>query len=151
MATLCIVSCGKRKAWDHYPGLGAVRARDAYTGPLTRLAAKYAERFHSGHWVILSAKHGFLRPEDLVPGPYNVSFKDPRTRPIRVEELRLQALRMGLHRYEKVVVLGGRVYADVVREVFPGKKVCAPLEGRPIGRALSLLKRAVETGKPFKC
>jgi len=35
---------------------------------------EYAEHF-GDRWVILSAKYGFLNPEDTIEGTYNVTFK----------------------------------------------------------------------------
>ena len=50
----------------------------------------YAEKFGS-RWVILSAKYGFIRPDFQIPGPYNVSFKDPATKPVESHRIKLGA------------------------------------------------------------
>ena len=149
MKILCIVSCGRRKIWDKYPGLGAVRARDAYTGPLVRLAVAYAEKYHPNSWVILSAKYGFLYPNELIPGPYDVSFKRRSPEVISIEELRRQVLSKGLEKYDAIMVLAGKTYVDVVRKVFAGKTIYAPLEGLPLGKMMRKLKDAIESGKPL--
>ncbi|GGM16688.1 DUF6884 domain-containing protein [Deinococcus aerophilus] len=72
--TLVIVPCGASKIWARQPDLGAVMAKDAYTGPPFVLHRQYAERFGDA-WMILSAKYGFLAPDDFLPGPYEVTFK----------------------------------------------------------------------------
>src|SRR3990172_7019090 len=38
--------------------------------------------------VILSAKYGLISPDFVIPGPYNVTFKNLSTRPIDVRTLR---------------------------------------------------------------
>lgn len=75
----------------------------------------YAERSHSGSWVILSAKYGFLYPDDIVSGSYNITFNDPKTNLISIDELRKQVLRKGLDRYDRIIVLGDRNYVSIVR------------------------------------
>ena len=47
-------------------------------------------------WVILSAKYGFIDPDFLIPGPYNVTFKRRATGPIDAETLRTQVRAAGL-------------------------------------------------------
>jgi len=42
---LVIVPCGKAKAWDRTPQVGAVPARDAYVGGPFKANRDYAERF----------------------------------------------------------------------------------------------------------
>jgi len=128
--------------------MGAVRARDAYTGPLTRMAIRYAERFHRGSWVILSAKYGFLSPDNIVPEPYNVTFKLKHTNPIGIEELIRQAQEKGLYRYD-VVVLGGKDYVEIVKKVFKNKRVINPLEGLSYGRKIKRLKEALLSERPL--
>lgn len=149
MNVLCIVPCSDKKIWDKYPSTGAVKAKDAYLGPLTRVAIKYAERFHGGSWVILSAKYGFLKPGDTVPGPYNVTFKKKSTGPISISRLISQAREKGLYGYDVVVVLGGKEYAEVVRKVFRGKKVVEPLKGLKYGEKVKKLNEALSRGRPL--
>lgn len=75
--TLVIMPCGASKISAEQPDVGAVRARDAYTGPPFVLQRQYAERF-GDQWAILSAKYGFLPPRHLLPGPYEVTLKKQR-------------------------------------------------------------------------
>ena len=149
LGILCIVPCSGKKIWDKYPYIGAVRARDAYIGPLTRIAIRYAERFHRGSWVILSAKYGFLNPDDVVPGPYNVTFKRKRTNPIGIEKLIKQAQEKGLYKYDVIVVLGGKDYVEVVNKVFQNKRVVNPLKGLAYGEKVKRLKEALLSGRPL--
>jgi hypothetical protein len=64
---LVIVPCGLLKIWDKFPEAGPTAAADAYIGPPFKVNRRYAERA-GGDWVVLSAKYGFLRPTDVVPG-----------------------------------------------------------------------------------
>ncbi|MGB9622320.1 MAG: DUF6884 domain-containing protein [Desulfofundulus sp.] len=144
---LCIVPCGIRKIWSLNPRLRAVKARNAYIGSFARTCIQYAERFYPDSYVILSAKHGFLFPDETIPAPYNVTFKEQGTNPITVEELRNQAEEKGLTKYDEIIVIAGREYVEIVRKVFPDKKVIAPLkEARGMGVMISMMKKAMVEG-----
>jgi len=148
MKTLCIVPCGKRKIWDKKPELGPVKAKEAYIGVFTKKCMEYAEKFYPNSWCILSAKHGFLFPEDIVPGPYDVTFNNPKTNPISIDELKRQAKEKALEKYEVIVVLGGKKYVNIIKEVFSNKEVKSPLSGKGgIGKMMKILKEAVTKGK----
>ena len=145
---LCVVPCGSMKIWRKDPDAGPTEAKHAYVGPFAKACIDYAEKFCPGDYVILSAKHGFLFPNEIVPGDYNVSFNDPRTNPISVGELRKQAGSKGLTRYDEIMVIAGRRYVNIVKEVFRGKKIIVPLEGiGGLGKMISLLKKAVKEGR----
>ncbi len=73
MRTLVVVPCGAKKIWSEQPSLGAVRAAEAYVGVPFRVNRAYAEVVGDA-WVILSAKYGFLAPDELLDGPYEVTF-----------------------------------------------------------------------------
>ena len=144
MKVLWIISCGNRKIWDKNPNAGLTRARDVYIGPFAKKCKEYAEKFYPSSWCILSAKYGFLFPDDIVPGPYNVTFNDKRTNPISVEELSKQVKEKGLDRYEKILVLGGKKYVSMVRKVFSKKKIYVPLEGyKGIGYMMDRINKAI--------
>jgi len=150
MKALCIIPCGNKKIWDKKPGLGPQKARNVYIGVFATKCKEYAERFYPSSWVILSAKYGFLFPEDIIPGPYNVSFNKKNTNPITVKELRIQAERKGLYEYEKIIVLGGKKYTQIVKDVFSGKEIYTPLaDCRGIGYMLSKLNDAIKKGVPL--
>ena len=99
---LCVVPCGSLKIWDKYPNAGPTKAKDAYIGPFVKTCIEYAEKFYPGTYVILSAKYGFLFPDEVIPGNYNVTFNDPSTDPITIEELRRQAEQKGLMKYDEI-------------------------------------------------
>jgi len=145
---LCIVPCGSLKIWDRNPDAGQVRARDAYIGSFARTSIEYAEKFYPGSYVILSAKYGFLFPDEVIPENYNVTFNDPKTNPISVEELRKQAERKGLMKYDEIVVVAGSEYVKIVKKVFAGKRIITPLKGLGgMGSMISAMKRAIREGR----
>lgn len=145
-SVLVIVPCGKGKVWDNKPRLGRVRAADAYTGTLFRLSRRYAERFGDA-WVVLSAKYGFISPEFLIPGPYDVTFKHSSSGAIAPAQLRSQIDAMGLARYSIVVGLGGAAYREAVTAAFApySVRLAFPFTGLPLGQMLHALKGALQT------
>lgn len=150
MKTLCIVPCGKRKIWDKNPEAGPTKAKNLYIGPFAGSCRRYAERFYPLAWCIISAKHGFLFPEDVVPGPYEVTFSKPKTNPITLGELKAQATKKGLDKYQKIVVIAGKEYARRVQELFHEKEISTPLKNcSSQGNMMRKLRNAREKGEPL--
>lgn len=147
--SLVIVPCGRSKVWSTDSSFGSVNAADAYTGTPFNLNRQYAERFGDG-WVILSAKYGFIPPNFVIPGPYEVTFNRKSTNPIAHEQLRQQVRDQRLHRYSIVVGLGGKAYREAITAAFndSGVRIVFPFAGLPIGRMLQATKRALDTGHP---
>lgn len=150
MRALCVVTCGKKKIWDLDPSAGPMMARDVYVGPFVGKCIAYAEMFHPESWCILSAKYGFLWPDDMVPGPYDVSFLKPGSNTIRDEELISQIRSKGLDDCKSIIVLGGRTYANIVRRCFSGRLIIEPLSGcGRIGNMTHQLKVALDSSSPL--
>jgi len=101
MADLCIVTCGKKKIWDKNPNTGPTEAKNVYIGPLSKKGIKYAEKFYPDTWMILSAKHGFLDPKDIIPQNYDSSFNIKNSKTISLEELKIQIQNENLDEYEE--------------------------------------------------
>jgi hypothetical protein len=138
---LVVVGCGKEKIWDRYPDAGPTPAKDVYTGPYFKLNRRYAE--HLGwDWLILSAKYGFIRPDFVMPGNYNVTFKNPATHPVSTDELRRQLFQLQLGRYDLVIILGGQDYIGRVKEAFAGMdaRFETPFAGPGIGEQMAMIK-----------
>lgn len=152
MSTLVIVACGKRKIWDAKPGAGSTKAKDTYIGVPFRFNRGYAEKF-SDRWIILSAKYGFIDPNFIVPANYDVTFKDPTTNRITISELKKQVKEKHLDRFDKIVVLGGRNYAEVVSKAFSDfdVKIIRPLAGMGLGHSVHKVRKAIEDNHPFDC
>lgn len=150
MKTLCIIPCGNTKIWDMNSNTGSTKARYVYIGPFATKCRDYAEKFYPSSWCILSAKYGFLFPDDIVPGPYNVSFNDRKTKPVTANELSVQVLKKGLNNYDKIVVLGGTNYVEMVNEVFSGREIITPLSDcKGIGYMMGKLNDAIKRGVPL--
>ncbi len=145
---LVIVPCGHNKVWDSDPQRGSVQAKDAYTSLFFMTNRAYAEKIGS-RWVILSAKYGFIRPDFQIPGSYNVSFKDPLTKPVEAPTLIDQIKGLGLGEAQRVIGLGGREYRAMIKEAFAafGCPVIFPFAGLPIGEIIQATKGAIEMGK----
>jgi len=150
VSVLIIVSCGRRKIWSKFPDAGPTKAKDVYISGYFRWNRRYAERFGDG-WVILSAKYGFIDPDFVIPEDYNVTFYDPSTGPVSISELRRQVKAKGLYKFDKIVVLGGTAYCDIVSAAFQGYgvEVIKPLAGLPLGKAMSMVKNAVLSNRPL--
>ena len=149
MKNLCIVPCGKRKIWNdkRKRDLGSVEAKYAYTGPFSTKCREYAEKFYPREWCILSAKYGFVLPEEMISGPYDVSFNDKKTCPITIDELMIQIRQKKLDEIENVVVLGGKRYAAITEKVFLGKSVSNPLANcRGLGYMMQKINQAIRNG-----
>lgn len=143
---IAIIPCGKSKIWDKQPGACAVPAESAYTGALFRLSRDYALKYCDS-WFILSAKYGIIRPEFVIPGPYEVTFNRPSPEVVTIDILRRQAIELGITGSPRIVVLGGKAYCSAVRSALFGTGFCGalkfPVEGLPIGKMLGFLKRSV--------
>jgi len=146
---LVIVPCGLAKVWDSDPNRGSVPACDAYIGSPFKVNRAYAERF-ADRWVILSAKYGFIPPDFLIPGPYNVTFKRKATNPVEVSILRKQIKEQKLDRFETVIGLGGKEYRAMIEEAFRSLsvKLYFPFSGLPIGKAMQATKYAITADRP---
>jgi len=129
MKTICIIPCGSKKIWDISANVGPSKAKDVYHGVFARKCQQYAETFYPDSWCILSAKYGFLFPNDIITGPYNVTFNDNNTNPISTENLSRQVKKKGLDKFGEIIVLGGKNYTDRISEVFSDKDIFAPLKG----------------------
>jgi hypothetical protein len=141
---LVIVPCGLSKVWGKNPQAGPTAASLAYTGPPFRLNKQYAERY-GDRWVILSAKYGFIPPDFIVPGPYNVTFKRKSTNPVALEVLTEQVRGMGLNGFEVVIGLGGKEYRSVIEQAFTssGAKLRFPFAGLDIMKMMQATKIAL--------
>ena len=148
MKTLCIVPCGSKKIWEKDSNAGPTAAKNVYIGPFANKCREYAEKFYPSSWCILSAKHGFLFPDDKIPGPYNVSFNDKKTKPVSINQLSIQVRKKKLDKYKIIIALGGKNYTHIVNQVFPSKSVTNPLEKcKGIGFMMGLLTDAIRRNK----
>jgi hypothetical protein len=144
-----IVPCGQRKVWVEEPDRGPVWAKDVYTSCYFRTNRAYAEAFAT-RWVILSAKYGFVLPDSLIPGPYNVTFKDRSTNPVEVPMLVEQIKELRLNEMPNIIGLGGKEYRAMIEGAFAPFPctLSFPFSGLLIGLAIQATKRAIQSGSP---
>ncbi len=137
---LVVVPSSQTKIWKFDPKHGPVKAMEAYTGSPFQVHKAFAQLF-SDKWMILSPKFGFMDPNFMIPGDYDVAFKKPATNPISLEELGRQAQVKGLLDFNIVMTLGGEETTDLVTKVFAQKsKVIAPMKGLALGAGMRLVK-----------
>jgi hypothetical protein len=118
---------------------------DAYIGTYFSLNRQYAERF-ADHWVILSAKYGFIDPDFSIPGPYDVTFTRKSTGPISAEALRRQLREQRLFSFDRVIALGGKHYRQVIMEAFDDSPVAPTFpfaQAKGIGYMMQATKKAL--------
>jgi hypothetical protein len=127
MNRLCIIPCGSRKIWDIHAAAGPTEARQAYVGAFHKACQRYAVTFFTD-WVILSAKHGFLLPDDIVPSNYDLAFNHKSTDIISIDSLRQQLVDKRLDHIKEIVMLGGKKHARVMSQLYdPSFSVTYPL------------------------
>ena len=145
MRRLCIIPCGKKKIWDTYPAdYGPMEAKDVYISPFGKACQAYATMFFE-NWVILSAKHGFLRPNDIVLENYDLAFDSKSDKVISIEQLQKQMVDKSLLQFDEIVLLAGKKHKKVVTKLYPEEMITYPLEGcKGIGYMLQRLKEAVK-------
>ncbi|MED3357173.1 hypothetical protein P4414_18690 [Bacillus thuringiensis] len=144
MKRLCIIPCGKKKIWDKHSNYGPMEAKDVYISPFGKACQAYASMFFE-NWVILSAKHGFLRPSDIVLKNYDLAFDSKSDEVISIEKLQKQMVDKSLLQFDEIVLLAGKKHKKVVTKLYPEEMITYPLEGcKGIGYMLQRLKEAVK-------
>lgn len=107
-----ITTCGRTK----FPG--PAPAIDFYLGSFVKKQGKAASALNpSKGRLILSNKYGFMRPDFIVPGPYDSHWGYPDT--LGDDELLAQVASLGLRPGDWVVNLGAFEYARQTRRLFP--------------------------------
>ncbi|WP_430786331.1 DUF6884 domain-containing protein [Virgibacillus flavescens] len=150
MNQLSIIPCGKKKVWDKFPAHGPASTMDTYIGTFHTLCRRYAMEF-SNQWVVLSAKHGFLLPEDIVEENYDVTFNQKSNEIITFDQLWSQVVEKGLNQFDELVILTGKKYKKVIDGNFEKKITMKyPLaDYSGMGYMQQALKSSVEKGIPL--
>ncbi len=146
---LVIVQSGKQKVWDRYPTTGPTSAKEAYISSVFRASRRYAETFGE-RWIILSAKYGFIEPEFMIPGNYNVSFYDSNA--VSISELRSQVQAKGLTGFPQVAIVGSNEYWSRACAAFTGTSANLQHVNAGVGfppSLITLLRELLEKGAPF--
>ena len=137
---LILIPCGSKKRLEPCP------ARDLYVGAQFRMTLRAAEALQAaegGRIMILSGLHGLLELAQVVE-PYEQRMGKPGC--VSVEQLRAQAVAMGLDQAENVAILAGKDYSEAARAVWPA--IASPLAGLGgIGYQRQALARIIREGK----
>jgi len=146
--SIIIISCGKKKIWDKDQNAQAITAKNAYIGNYFKLCKRYAERF-SDKWFILSAKYGFINPDFVIPDNYDVKLKNSKDQTVFVDKLKKQAEELEIQNYNRVIILTGKEYFNVIKMVLKDfeLEICNPLEGLGIGNRQKTIKNALMINK----
>jgi hypothetical protein len=143
---ICIIPCGKKKIWDVSPQAGAVKASEAYVGTLHRKCQAYADLF-TDSYRILSARHGFLHPDDLLFTNYDETFG---SRSMSVSSERLTHQFAQLPSGKRIILLTGKKYEQKLEPLLQHETVLRPLSGaRGIGDILHQLQGAINARTPL--
>lgn len=118
----------KKKIWDKHSDYGPMEAKDVYISPFGKACQAYATMFFE-NWVILSAKHGFLRPNDIVLENYDLAFDSKSDEVINIEQLQKQMVDKSLLQFDEIVLLAGKKHKKVVTKLYPEEMITYPLEG----------------------
>lgn len=128
---IALVGCGKAKMTTPQP------AKDLYIGPLFKAARAYAEQ-QCDDWVILSARHGVVLPDEVIE-PYDQRLSSMRLRD--QEDWARKANRQLRYRYRGLQVqfigLAGEEYLDWL-----GGEIIEPLKGMGVGTRIKFLRDA---------
>lgn len=129
---VALVGCGKAKAAT------GREARNLYTGPLFRAARHFAE-LQCDDWVILSAAHGVLLPDDFVE-PYDRSLRKLRDAERSEWGNRVSAYLRDHYRGLTVTYIG-LAGEDYLSELSVGP-IARPLAGMGIGERIRYLRKS---------
>ncbi|MFC9233613.1 DUF6884 domain-containing protein [Streptomyces decoyicus] len=134
---LAVIPCSAGKLSHEAP------AGELYTGSYHAACRRAADALTAagGTILILSARHGFLRLDEMT-APYNTRMGEPGS--ITATELRAQARRMGIADADTVTILAGAAYAAAAQAVWPN--AATPLAGtRGIGQQRARLAALART------
>jgi hypothetical protein len=134
--TVGLVGCASQKLERPAP------ARELYVSQLFKKASAYAE-LTCDRWYVLSAKHGLLRPDEVIE-PYDMRLGTNRrtSPPIHQWAARVQdqlAVELAGVEHVRLVVLAGEQYRSAVRSgPWPHE---VPMKGLGIGQQLGWLTK----------
>lgn len=117
-------------------------ALELYRSRLFRLARAYAEQ-HGDAWLILSARHGAIAPDQVV-APYDLRLPTRRADRAAWGAIAAQQLADLVDGPAVLVSLAGAPYTDTIAPRLPARLVLEhPLAGLGIGDRLAWLKARV--------
>jgi len=109
---LIITECTKEK--QGYDASVKSTAKEMYKGRLFQTVRKYCEAMKFDY-VIFSAKYGLLFPDDEIEGYEKMLKTKEDVR--QIQPLVEEKLRPLLHKYDKIIVIAGKTYRDVLQSL----------------------------------
>lgn len=106
MKILLIHSCSFKKL--DKPAL----VKNFYTGQLFQMLLKLAKN-QGLDWIVISGKYGLLKPNDFIE-PYDSKIKT-KADIKRIQSLTLSKLKPITEKYDKILVIMGKNYREVIR------------------------------------
>lgn len=127
---VALVACCKTKLSGSHP------AKDLYQSLLFKKSREYAEK-NADYWLILSAKHGVLHPDEVIES-YDVTLKEMSKKERVVWGNSIKSVLEPIKSKVKLLVLCGEIYCEWLDNSF---NYDLPLEGLQIGRRLNALDK----------
>jgi len=110
MKTILIVSASRRMKSKASP------AREMYEGPLFRMVKRFCEA--KGYdYAVVSPKHCLVLPDELVEPHSDVNLADEKVFG-RLQEKVLSRLKEILPRYDRVIIVAGTRYRELLKPVW---------------------------------
>jgi len=131
--TLVVATCVKEKR------KGRHKAKNLYISDLFKKMRRYAETYDYD-WKIISAKHGLINPEDVIDSYEDESLdqfkllhgqrtEDLKTKKETLRKIIEAQLRPVLKNYERIILMCGKNYRDVIMPLLVEKEVLNYFEG----------------------
>lgn len=135
MKKICLIACASQKQ------VIAAPAQELYQSELFRKSVGWMHRQHFDGWFILSAKHGLVKPDQILE-PYNLTLNAMKADARRQwAQAVLTELSTVLPDHASITFLAGSKYreylSDALRE--KGYEVMIPMQGLKIGKQLQWL------------
>lgn len=151
--TPLIIPCGYKKSIQEGE---KKKARDVYSSPFFKDTLSYADKFHPGHFWILSTKYGLINGDMEIERYEKIDFS------YEVQKLiATQIDQQGLRKYRQIIALvSSHSFLRIVNKAFSHleqENICAPLsrffnlndqKWDPMSRTI---RKCIDTGKPFEC
>ncbi|UXT97982.1 DUF6884 domain-containing protein [Agrobacterium tumefaciens] len=135
MAPLHLVACVKEKAAQPMP------AAQLYRSVWFRKARAFVEAKHAP-WLVLSALHGVVDPEDIIaPYEHTLMTMGATERRAWGERVVAQLIKRGYDDGSPVIILAGSRYREPISR-WLGDRASVPMQGLAIGQQLAWLTRA---------
>jgi hypothetical protein len=134
---LIITECSKQKLG--YNSSVKKMAKDMYRGRLFKAVRKFCERMEFDY-VIISAKHGLIFPEQIIEG-YEKEIQTNKD----VENIRSvveDKLKLILEKYDKIIVVAGEKYRRVLQGVWDDRFISVRSKG--YGDLCRIIENATE-------